>query len=226
MLKSTVQEVRGAVKRARVRRSRQALALSRILETNTVYVHIPKCGGKSVVHDIYDVSEHMWFGHAKIGFYHTLLGPRRFQAAFKFAFVRDPLTRCLSGFEFRKRGGFDLPVDQAMQPEIDGLTFEQFVLGGKLAELARTDIVFKPQLPLLLLPNGEIGVDRVCRFERFSDEMTALPLNISGGSPSHRNAAPRKPRTDPSDAVKAKIAEVYERDYKFIADLPGSGLTV
>ncbi|MEM9212692.1 MAG: hypothetical protein AAGA63_14510, partial [Pseudomonadota bacterium] len=84
-------------------------AVNRIIETNCVFVHVPKCGGKSVIRDIYNLGEHSYFGHAGIAFFESLLGPRRFRLSFKFTFVRDPALRCLSGFRFRQRGGFDLP---------------------------------------------------------------------------------------------------------------------
>jgi hypothetical protein len=214
-----VQEIRGILTRRKVRKTEQATALERIIETNAVFVHVPKCGGKSIVRDVYGLSEHEWFGHAGIGFYHSLLGPRRFRKAFKFGFVRDPMTRCLSGFKFRQRGGFGLHNDKAMASKLAGLSFEQFVLNGKLAEFSREDIVFKPQMPLLVLWDGQLGVDRVCFFENFDEEVRSLPLQLHNGTPSHINASPRDPESVMSLEVHNRIADIYAQDYRFITSL-------
>jgi hypothetical protein len=218
-----VQEIRGILKRRKVRRTEQATALERIIETNSVFVHVPKCGGKSIVRDVYGLSEHEWFGHAGIGFYHSLLGPRRFSKAFKFGFVRDPMTRCLSGFRFRQRGGFGLDHDKAMASKLAGLSFQEFVLNGTLAKFSREDIVFKPQMPLLLLWDGELGVDRVCFFENFDEEVRSLPLQLHNRTPSHINASPREPETEISFETRNRIADIYAQDYRFISSLKRKG---
>lgn len=219
MLRSIVREVRGASRRQKVRGTEQGAALERILETNVVFVHVPKCGGKSIVRDVYGLTEHAWFGHAGISFYQSLLGPHRFRSAFKFAFVRDPVTRCLSGFKFRQRGGFGLPKDEVFLSELEGLSFEQFVLSGKLAEFTRKDVVFKPQTPLLLLPDGQLGLDRVCFFENFDEELRSLPIELRNGKPSFINAAPRHSDREVSFEIRNRIAAIYAQDYRFIASL-------
>jgi hypothetical protein len=219
MAQAAIRELRSALRRREIRRQGRGLALDRVLETGAVFVHVPKCGGKSVVRDIYGLAEHEWFGHAGIGFYQALLGPRRFASAFKFAFLRDPVSRCRSGFAFRQRGGFGLPEDLALQPELEGLNFERFVMDGALEAFARKDVVFGPQAPRILLPDGRIGVDRICAFENFAEEMRDLPVPHRLEAPSHLNAAPRAPAAPPPAEVRRRIAEIYEQDYRVLAGL-------
>lgn len=221
-MRNAVREVRGALRRRKIRTTPVAKALDRIFETNMVFVHVPKCGGKSVVRDVYGLAEHDWFGHAGISFYRAILGPKRFNAAFKFAFLRDPVGRCLSGFKFRQRGGFQSPPELAYQNELDSRTFEDFVLGGKLNEFAQKDIVFEPQTPLLLLPSGALGVDRICRFENFEVEVRNLPIDRKNGEVARVNASPKASPPDINADVRAKIADIYAQDYDFIAKLDGA----
>ena len=198
-----------------------ATALDRILETNMVFVHIPKCGGKSVVREVYGLGEHDWFGHAGISFYHALLGPKRFNSAFKFAFLRDPVARCLSGFKFRQRGGFNAPREKTLQKEVQDLTFEEFVLGDRLTEFLQKDVVFEPQSPRLFLPSGKLGVDRICRFENFADEVRNLPIQRKKDEVTHVNAAPKATVSDVAGDVRGRIEDIYAEDCKFIAGLEG-----
>ena len=217
MTKSIFQEIRGISRWRSIRRTEQATALDRILETNAVFVHIPKCGGKSVVFDLYGLSEHDWFGHAGISFYKSLLGPSRFRKAFKFAFIRDPIARCLSGFKFRKRGGFGLDNDKTMASELVGLSFEEFVLSGRLSEMVAKDVVFMQQAPFLYLWDGTLGVDRVCFFENFDKELRSLPLKLKKTTPSHMNASPREPEWELSMATRHMISNIYAQDYQLIS---------
>ena len=200
-----------------------AAALDRILDTNIVFVHIPKCGGKSVVKEVYGLGEHDWFGHAGISFYHALLGPKRFDAAFKFAFLRDPVARCLSGFKFRQRGGFNSPREETFQSELEDMTFDDFVLSDTLTEYARKDVVFEPQTPRLLLPSGQLGLDRVCRFENFDAEVRNLPIQRKTTEIAHVNAAPKASSLDIAPKVRAVIEDIYAEDYRFIAKLDKAG---
>ncbi|MEO1025550.1 MAG: sulfotransferase family 2 domain-containing protein [Pseudomonadota bacterium] len=218
-MRNAIREFRSARRRLETRNTPMATALERILEINIVFVHVPKCGGKSVVKEVYGLGEHDWFGHAGIGFYRGLLGPKRFRAAFKFAFLRDPVARCFSGFEFRQRGGFSLPTDKQLQAEFEGLTFNDFVLSGKLTEFARKDVVFQPQAPLFFLPSGEFGLDRICRFENFDEEIRNLPIERKNCAVTHINAGPKASAPEFAAEVREMIEHIYAEDCKFIARL-------
>ena len=127
-----VAEIRAVWRRRGFKERPQAQALDVLLEREIVFIHIPKCGGNAVVADVFGLTETPWFGHVGPDFYARLLGPRRFERAYKFAFVRDPVTRCRSGFEFVKRGGFGTPADDKRKQKIGSLDFAQFVLDFSL----------------------------------------------------------------------------------------------
>lgn len=207
-------EMSGVYRRWQISKTKLAPALQALLEADALFVHVPKCGGKSVIQDLYGISEHMWFGHAGIQFFEHLLGPRRYLELFKFAFVRDPVLRCRSGFDFRKRGGFGLPSDIEMSRTFEGLSFEKFVLSGILAKQAKRDVVFKSQKSFLVLSDGRIGVDKLCKFEDFSREIFSLPIDLR--LTSHKNAAPAHGQSVIPDEVNRAVREFYRDDVEML----------
>lgn len=182
-----------------------------------IFVHIPKCGGKSILKDLYGLGEHDFFGHKRIGFYERLLGPRAFARTPSFAMLRDPVDRCVSGFAFSKRGGFGLADDARRSEHLAGLDFDSFVRDGHLARAARDDIVFRPQSFYLTFPDGRFGVDRLLRFENFAEELQGLPdVGKRFREVSHLNAAPKGTPVPPPVDVVTVIHEVYAEDVRLL----------
>lgn len=204
--------------RRRIMAGPRGAALRRVLETGALFIHVPKCGGKSVVKTVYGLDEHDWFGHAPIRSYPAILGPSRFRDAFKFAMVRDPATRCLSGYRFLARGGFGTEADRAAQAVIGDRDFDAFVRDGALETLLRDSIVFLPQARFVTDASGRLAVDRLCAFERFDAEIAALPRGLGAGAPVHLNSA-AEPAPDIAPETRARIAAIYDEDYAFFSGL-------
>lgn len=224
MVYQVYHELRSFRKRRRTARGPLAETLKRLVETRAIFVHIPKCGGKSVVQDLYGVEEHDYFGHALPIFYRSLVGPSRFNAFLKFAVVRDPVTRCLSGFRFGQRGGFKLERDIRIQQAIGDKSFAEFVQGGLLEELAQEDVVFGPQSAYLVMPDGTLALDRLLRFENFDMEVGAVLQSLGrGGDVSHANAAPsRSEEISVPDDLRAEINRIYRIDHDTVARYGGT----
>ena len=71
-----------------------------MLESNrrAVFVHVPRCAGTSLEAAIF--AQDHYSQHLTAAELRALLGPRAYDGAFRFAFVRDPLDRFLSAFYY------------------------------------------------------------------------------------------------------------------------------
>lgn len=172
-------------------------------ETKSIFVHIPKTGGKAVLTNLYGVDVHETLGHASIHFFHGTFGPDRFARCFRFAFVRNPWGRLYSGFRFLKNGGFGLEEEKPLQATLRELSFSDFVKHALPTQDLEANPVFRPQWRFICNPDGRLLVDRVCRFEKIAQEYEWLRRRIGIGRPltvENRSGA---------DFV---LAEVYDRE--------------
>ena len=63
-----------------------------------IFIHIPKTGGKSV-HRFFGTN---WQDHKDISRYAEELTPETFTSYYKFAVVRNPWNRLVSGYNYQK----------------------------------------------------------------------------------------------------------------------------
>lgn len=204
-----LQEARSYYRRAKIKSGRTSPALQAILKNKAIFVHIPKCGGKSVVRDLYGIDEHEYFGHADMGFYRALLGPKKTGAFMSFTVVRDPVDRCKSGYRFMKEGGFGFAHDLEQQRRINGMSFDEFVVSGLLQDMAAKSVVFRPQ------SDFASGIDSYIRFEDLEGGLREkFPEQIT--SVSHVNASKVSSIHHVSDEAESRIREIYDSDYNLL----------
>jgi len=210
-------EYRALKKRRSLSDNRRTVALAAIMRTRTIFVHVPKCGGKSVIRDLYDLDVHEWFGHAGIQFYSALLGPSRFGSFKKFAVLRDPVQRCRSAFFFAKQGGFDLETDQEIEAQLRDLDFDAFVRDGMLSDMIEKYVIFRTQWRFVCAPEGHLMVDKICRLETLAAELPEfLGDQFDQKNISHINTSEYR-RDKPVDpATEAKIQQLYQRDFDLL----------
>ncbi|MEM9795540.1 MAG: hypothetical protein AAF919_03565 [Pseudomonadota bacterium] len=205
-------EWRAARRRKAAGRGKQAAALEAILRTEKVFVHIPKCGGKSVIRDLYGLPEHDWFGHAEAPFYEQLLGPSRFAAFHSFTFMRDPVDRCRSAFEFYRTGGFQRPAALKLAAQLEPYDFVSFAMSDLLADLVTWQVVFRPQAPRLMLADGRLGVDRIYDFAAFGAALNRLTGRAEDTPVAHVNASQPYKRAPIPEAVTKRLHDLYRED--------------
>lgn len=216
-----INNIRGEYRAFKKRRSlpedRRKVALAAIMRTRTVFVHVPKCGGKSVIRDLYDLDVHDWFGHPGIQFYSALLGPSRFRSFRKFAVLRDPVQRCRSAYFFAKQGGFDLATDKEIEAQTRDLDFDGFVQDGTLSDMLDKYVIFRPQWRFVTAPEGYVMVDKICRLETLDKDLRGLFGNeFYFDKISHINTSEYR-RDKPVDpATEAEIQRLYQRDYDLL----------
>lgn len=149
--------------------------LDKIKETRSIFIHIPKTGGKSIFKSIYKVDMHDSFGHAGIKAYLSIFSKTTFDKYFKFAFVRNPWDRLYSGYCFAKQGGFDFETDRQLKAAIGDMDFECFVKNWLPKQQIMDDwIIFKPQYTFICGDNNELLIDRFCYFEEMEKEYRYL----------------------------------------------------
>lgn len=190
-------------------------ALDAIFERELVFIHIPKCGGKTVISELYGLGIHEYFGHATVDFYKAALGPRAFGRFTKFAAVREPVARTYSAFRFGQNGGFGIGQDNELKDRLAGMSWTGFLESGRLRDYARDYLIFSPQLSFITGADGRIACDVLLRTERLSAD---LGLLTGGGIDANRvSRVNASAHDEPLPPLKQEhvdaVREVYGRDF-------------
>tara|TARA_R110001606_G_scaffold398874_1_gene579329 strand:- start:137 stop:730 length:594 start_codon:yes stop_codon:yes gene_type:complete len=140
-------------------------------KNNFVFVHIPKCGGRSIK-KVFNIKTHDHYGISKLGFNPTNCCPKlALEDLFKFAFVRNPWDKFVSAYEYLKRGGipfYDRPKTLTIKKEYP--EFKDFLLAK---EVWQQWVFFYPQLEFITV-DGSIKTDFVGRFENFQNDFDLI----------------------------------------------------
>mgnify|MGYP006303759135 FL=1 len=133
-----------------------------------LFIHIPRTGGTSILASL---GKKKQGGRQHFPWYvYRALDKKNYENFFKFAFVRDPLTRVYSVYKYLVHGGnqkCDAPLSDNV---IKYGNFDQFVIHGLGQGHFRNHTLFLPQANFILGPCGETMVDFVGRYENLSDE--------------------------------------------------------
>lgn len=181
-------------------------------KNNFVFVHIPKCGGRSIK-KVFDIKTHDHYGISKLGFNPTDYCPNlSIDDLFKFAFVRNPWDRFVSAYEYLKRGGiprFDRPKTLTIKQEYP--IFKDFILAKHVWEQW---VFFKPQLNFITV-DGSIKTDFFGRFENFQNDFNFIcdQINYPRVKLPHVNATKHIHYTEYYDEQSIKlIGRSFEKD--------------
>lgn len=122
----------------------------RLIETRSVFVHIPKAAGLSIAASLYGTEGGL---HTKLATYRYVLSKSEFESFFKFSFVRNPWDRLLSAYRFLKAGGWT-DIDRRWYQQNLGTCrdFREFVKRYLPRPEVRDWIHFRPQHEFLCLP--------------------------------------------------------------------------
>jgi hypothetical protein len=132
-----------------------------------IFIHIPKAAGVSINNALYG----RFMGHTtacQIRRY----APKIFQQYPSFAITRNPWARCVSAYRFIQRGTGhgDGPIagvhDKEKYRIPEFRSFEYFVKEWLIYQnINDIDYVFRPQLPFISTPDGNIIVSHVGKIE-------------------------------------------------------------
>lgn len=185
-----------------------------------IFIHIPKAAGTSV---------RVALGEPETGRRHLPwwvykeASAGKFQQYFKFAFVRAPLDRALSGYNYLRSGGNgsgDLEVVRFLE---DYDTFESFVTGCLQNGFMIHHPVFRPQSWFLCDWKGDLMVDFLGRFESLDEDFATVAhrLGLDASLPVINQSAPAKEAPVVSPAVREVLSRVYAEDYRLFGYEPG-----
>ena len=184
-----------------------------------VFVHIPKTAGSSICQTLFGQQ----VGHMR---YAYLLHHNRAktQDYFSFAFVRNPVDRFVSAYNYLKAGGDGINDGVGQDwvqryPDIN--TFVQQALTPEY--IYRGPVIhFRPQY--LFVCDDRCGaprVDFIGRFEQLLEDYAEVQARLEDPTPLvHTNATPSKglsktTSTELSEASKNHLVQIYATDFEW-----------
>lgn len=191
-------------------------------ETQSIFIHIPKAGGISTIKSLYG-EEADGFGHPTYERFLRMYGKKRFDAYFKFTFVRNPWDRLLSAYSFLKKGGLNHMDQQFCDEVLSGYdTFEKFVMGWVDKQSVESWVHFIPQYHYVYDSNMNLVVNFVGRFEHFNEDFEKVRSILETGTPlKHLNKTGEKKAKSYRDAYSPEMAEKVAYVYKTDIELFG-----
>ena len=167
------------------------------IDRNYVFIHIPRCAGTSMER-VLGVEEKT--GHGKIQTFYEYLtylqvGLPKFEDIFKFAFVRNPYDRFVSGY-----------FAQGYKPE----DINDFILKGDWMD----NIYFQPQWRFLCLTGSGNLMDFTGKYENLEDDWYTVckMLDINEKLP-HINKS-RNHGIKYTQEARDMLRNVYSNDFK------------
>ena len=190
--------------------------LNAFYQTKTIFIHIPKTAGTSLVKSIYgDVSAE---GHRRMSFYEDIF-TNKLTKYFKFCFVRNPYDRLYSSYKFLQKGGMNKHDEKAFEMHLKKHTdFEDFVLNGLTKELMNEIIHFIPQTNFICNDKGLVLVDFIGKFENIKKDIVTLEekLNLEIILP-HLNSNKKDNYINVyTYKMMKKVKEFYKNDFEIL----------
>ena len=180
------------------------------INTKSIFVHIPKSAGMSLVHSIYDLntSNHdTW-----VEYYRR--DKDKFFEYFKFAFVREPLDRFHSAYNYLSKNGKS-EIDRYWNEKyiMPYKNIEDFILKGGLDIASKKVEHFKPQTYYICKKN-KIMVDFVGKYESLNTDIEVIKNNLNLKFELAKVNENISSRIDYlSSNAKNKIHQIYEKDF-------------
>jgi hypothetical protein len=181
------------------------------IATQSIFIHIPKSAGMSVVKALYgkDSSNHDTWRE----YYYR--DKSKFKEYFKFAFVRHPLERFISAYEYLLKGGkSDADIfwrDKYLTPYSN---VNDFILKGGLERAIKGGAEhFTPQVDFVC-EGDNVLVDYIARYESINKDFEYIRSKIGGAVLSVENKNANKKTFSLISSSKEKLETVYAKDYK------------
>ena len=185
-------------------------------DCHSIFIRIPKCGTQAISTSLFG---NLGYGHRTIMQYRLFYDPSTFQNYFKFAFVRNPMTRLASAYFFLRKGGFSRR-DKAFNESVLSkyVDFEDFVLHGLSSQDIATYIHFLPQWHFVCDSKGRLAVDFVGKIEQADQDFEYVCSRLGVKKTlSKRNVTQGKiqPYEEMfTDEMKKVVEHVYSKDFE------------
>ena len=182
-------------------------------ESKTIFIHIPKTAGMSLLKAIYgDVTRE---GHRSLYFNRIALKSDK-DNYFSFSFVRTPYDRLYAAYKFLEKGGINKLDKIAFETHLEKFKdFEDFVVNGLDKKLIFQITHLIPQSDFLCNTKGQILVDFIGRFENLEEDVKRLSLKLEKEiEVDHLNKNMKElSYTDVyTNEMIEKVKEIYKKD--------------
>lgn len=187
---------------------------------NALFIHIPKCAGVSLFKTLYGQDS---FGHMSVNDYIERYGESAMAHMYKFAIVREPVSRLLSAYNYLKAGGRGRDLDREYQGILANCqSIEDFVLNWLPRHGIQNFQHFIPQTNYIFNKDDQLQVDDVFKFEELDDLIPSLKkqcpalLSMQKESTLARTNTAPKPSAALNDDLVRSIKAHYSRDYELL----------
>jgi hypothetical protein len=198
-------------------------------EHRFIFVHIQKTAGKSLLKPLGlpPGADHRFARQQRADY-----GEALWHAYFKFAFVRNPWDRLVSGYHYRIRGGSQRPGDLA-RAKLYPRSFRKFCRNLDRFMNLPDEHMFVPQWQWISDPQERMIIDFVGRYEALDQDFETVcrRLGLPVKRLPHVNQSKHRPYPDYYDReTRDLVARAYERDielfgYSFDQELPESAMS-
>ena len=214
MIKRILNKIRKArfAKRQLDKIHQKGSLLHAFYESKTIFIHIPKTAGISLVKSIFgDVTLE---GHRYVSFYKQVFG-NRYSDFFTFTIVRNPWDRLYSAYKFLEKGGINIHDSNAFETHLSTYKdFEDFVLKGLNEKIIWEIMHFIPQYEFVCDKNGKIIVDYVGKFDNLNKSLDEInDILKSDFELEHHNKTDNKDYKDIyTTEMIEKVHQIYQKD--------------
>lgn len=180
-------------------------------EHRFIFVHIQKTAGKSLLKAL---GLPLGADHRFAQVQRDAYGEGLWNAYFKFAFVRDPWDRLVSGYFYRVKGGSGRPGDLA-RARLYPRSFRKFCRNLDHFMSLPDEHMFVPQYQWISDQDGRVLMDFVGRYERLHADFAEISrrIGLRGASLPHVNRSDHKPYWEHYDReTRDLVARAYEGD--------------
>lgn len=187
-------------------------------QRSCLFIHVPKCAGSSVCAAMFDG----WRpGHLPLYWYEEQF-PAQFAAAYKFAFVRDPLERAYSAYAFLRGNELSSRDHAAQQLVRQYRDFDDFVGRWLHADNIARQLHFAAQTDFLTDSLGHLALDFIGYQEHLERDFRLVceHLGLKNPLPHVNHSRQRRPlpaREFCTLRTQRLVRRVYERDYEMLA---------
>ncbi|WP_192563266.1 sulfotransferase family 2 domain-containing protein [Pseudomonas gozinkensis] len=187
-------------------------------QRSCLFIHVPKCAGSSVCAAMFDG----WRpGHLPLYWYEEQF-PAQFAAAYKFAFVRDPLERAYSAYAFLRGNELSSRDHAAQQLVRQYRDFDDFVGRWLHADNIPRQLHFAAQTDFLTDSLGHLALDFIGYQEHLERDFRLVceHLGLKNPLPHVNHSRQRRPlpaREFCTLRTQRLVRRVYERDYEMLA---------
>jgi len=186
-------------------------------EMECIFIHVPKCAGSSVAMSLFGEFP---TGHMPLYWYEKQYN-ERYKEYFKFGFVRDPLQRAWSAYNYLLQNSSPARDAAAYALVSKFNNFDAFIDNWLTPDNMTRQIHFAPQHYFLQNAMGLIDVDFIGRQENliadFQQLCTHLHVKVDLQHRNRSSGPEDVPNNNFTAATRRRIREVYARDYELFA---------